>query len=116
MPWSLARQREETRLKLKGKNVITIRNEQPSDETQIYEVNYQAFERKQEAEVVDALRTSCPEGVSLVAEEDGKIIGHILFTPTTIENEERRIIGTGLAQLAVLPGYQRRGIGSALVR
>jgi putative acetyltransferase len=101
---------------LKGKNVITIRNEQPGDEAQIYEVNYQAFERKQEAEVVDALRTSCPEGVSLVAEEDGKLVGHILFTPTVIESEGRSIMGTGLAPMAVLPRYQRRGIGSALVR
>ena len=96
--------------------MITIRNEQPGDEAQIYQVNYQAFERKQEAEVVDALRTSCPEGVSLVAEEDGKLVGHILFTPTIIESEGRSIIGTGLAPMAVLPQYQRRGIGAALVR
>ena len=96
--------------------MITIRNEQPGDEAQIYQVNYQAFERKQEAEVVNALRTSCPEGVSLVAEEDGKLVGHILFTPTIIESEGKSIVGTGLAPVAVLPKYQGKGIGSALVR
>lgn len=94
----------------------TVRRERRGDEAQIYEVNYQAFGRKEEAEVVDALRQSCPEGVSLVAEEDGKIVGHILFTPTFIEHEGEILLGTGLAPLAVLPEYQRKGIGSTLVR
>ena len=96
--------------------MITIRKERPGDEAQIYEVNFQAFKRKQEAEVVDTLRKFCPEGVSLVAEEDGKLMGHILFTSTIIESEGKNVIGTGLAPMAVLPDYQRRGIGSALVR
>ncbi len=96
--------------------MLTIRRERPGDETHIHEVNYRAFERKEEAEVVDVLRNSCPEGVSLVAEEDGKIVGHILFTPATIEGEGKSIVGTGLGPVAVLPECQRRGIGSALIR
>jgi putative acetyltransferase len=96
--------------------MTTIRRERPGDERQIYEVNYRAFERKAEAEVVDALRTACPEGISFVAEEDGKLVGHILFTPAVIESEDKHVMGAGLAPLAVLPEYQRKGIGSALVK
>jgi len=51
-----------------------------------------------------------------VAEEDGRIVGHVLFTPTIIEGEGKSLVGTGLAPLAVLPQYQGKGIGSALVR
>ena len=96
--------------------MTTVRRERPEDKAQIYEVNYQAFGRKEEAEVVDLLRNSCPEGVSLVAEEEGRIVGHILFTPTIIEDEGTSLVGTGLAPLAVLPQRQGKGIGSALVR
>lgn len=95
---------------------ITVRNERAGDEPLVYEVNCRAFERKEEAEVVEALRRSCPEGVSLVAEVDGTLVGHILFTPATIEGEGTRVVGAGLAPLAVLPASQGRGIGSALVR
>jgi len=96
--------------------MTTIRRERKGDEAQIYEVNYQAFGRKEEAEAVNVLRVSCPEGVSLVAEEQGRVVGHILFTPTFIEDEGESLVGTGLAPMAVLPQYQGKGIGSALVR
>lgn len=94
---------------------MKIRREQSGDEQQVYEVNLLAFERKEEAEVVDTLRKTCPDGVSLVAEDDGRIVGHILFTPTIIEGKSSQLIGTGLAPMAVLPAYQRKGIGSALI-
>jgi len=93
----------------------TIRREQPGDEAQIYDVNLRAFGRKAEPEVVDMLRISCPEGVSLVAEAGGKIVGHILFTPAVIEGDGCCVTGTGLAPLAIVPEYQRHGVGSALV-
>jgi len=51
-----------------------------------------------------------------VAEEEGRVVGHILFTPTIIEDEGTSLVGTGLAPLAVLPRRQGKGIGSALVR
>jgi len=96
--------------------MTTVRRERQGDEAQIYEVNYQAFGRREEAELVNTLRVSCPEGVSLVAEEGGTIVGHILFTPTTIEDRGQGLAGTGLGPLAVLPQHHGKGIGSALVR
>jgi putative acetyltransferase len=60
------------------------------------------------------LRQACAESLSLVA-ADVAVVGHILFTPVTIENEGQRIVGMGLAPMAVLPEHQRHGIGSQLV-
>ena len=96
--------------------MIAIRNEHRGDEAQIYEVNLQAFGRKEEAEIVNVLRDSCPESVSLVAEVDQQIVGHALFTPAIIEDGEMRVAGASLGPLAVLREYQKTGIGSALVR
>ena len=96
--------------------MAAIGRERLGDEKQIHEVNARAFGREVEANIVDQLRQNCSEALSLVAEEDGKIIGHILFTPAIIETEGEPIVGTHLAPLAVLPEYQRRGIGSALVK
>jgi putative acetyltransferase len=96
--------------------MIVIRKERAGDESAIHEVNFRAFERREEAEVVDTLRKTCPEGLSLVAEEDGRIVGHILFTPAVIEAKERNVNGMGLAPMAILPEQQKKGVGSSLVR
>jgi putative acetyltransferase len=98
--------------------VITIRAEQPADMPQVRIVNEQAFGQPAEADVVDRLRHAVAraETVSLVAEDDEVIVGHILFTPAIIENTGRRVVGMGLAPLAVLPDRQGQAIGSALVR
>ena len=96
--------------------MIKIRKEQTGDEEQIRIVNAQAFGRMAEAKVADALRKACPEGVSVVAVCGDKIVGHILFTPVTVESKETEIRGMGLAPLAVLPEYQRQGIGSKLIQ
>ncbi len=96
--------------------MIAIRNEQRGDEVQIYEVNRQAFGRKEEAEIVNVLREAYPERISLVAELDKRIVGHALFTPASIEDGETKVIGATLGPLAVLPEYQKTGIGSALMR
>jgi putative acetyltransferase len=95
--------------------MVTIRPEQIGDADQIRLVNTRAFGQAAEANVVDTLRQTCPEGLSLVALWLGQIVGHILFTPTILETEESRIGGVGLAPLAVLPEFQGRGIGSKLV-
>jgi putative acetyltransferase len=96
--------------------MITIRKEQDGDEEQIRLVNTRAFGENVEAGIVDTLRRTCPEGFSLVALHDGKIAGHILFTPTAIVSGEKNLHGMGLAPMSVLPELQRQGIGSALVR
>jgi putative acetyltransferase len=96
--------------------VIVIRREQPGDEESVRLVNLRAFGQPAEAQIVDALRKTCPEEVAFVAEDNGRIVGHILFTPASIDAQEGEIRGMGLAPMAVLPEYQRQGIGSLLVQ
>ena len=95
---------------------LIIREEQPGDEQPINAVNLAAFESAEEADIVDKLRDNCPDFLSFVAERDGKIVGHILFTPVQAQSESEVVTGMGLAPMAVLPEYQNRGVGSALVR
>jgi putative acetyltransferase len=95
---------------------IAIRRERPGDERAIYAVNLLAFGQEAEPKIVDALRINCPEGISLVAEREETILGHILFTPAYLEGEKEKTAGMGLAPMAVLPEFHGKGIGSALVR
>src|SRR6516165_6205139 len=88
--------------------MITIRLERPEDASQIRLVNELAFGETTEADLVERLRRGCTDSLSLVAEDDA-IVGHILFTPVVVESEERRILGMGLAPMAVLPDRQRQG-------
>lgn len=97
---------------------MTIRTERPTDCDAVYRVIQKAFETAErsdgnEQDLVNALRKSrafIPE-LSLVAEMDGKIVGHILFTELQIGAHT----ALALAPLSVLPQYQRQGIGTALV-
>jgi putative acetyltransferase len=93
-----------------------IRREQPQDISKIREVNKRAFGQEQEALIVDKLRKNCNSTLSLVAIADDQVVGHILFSPAVIEGENERLLGSGLAPVAVLPEYQRKGIGSELVQ
>jgi putative acetyltransferase len=93
-----------------------IRQEQPEDITAIRMINELAFGRPEEADIVDKLRENCSDTLSLVAVQEGQIIGHIFFSPVVIENDEKEIHGMGLAPIAVIPDYQRKGVGSMLVK
>jgi putative acetyltransferase len=96
--------------------MIGIRPEQADDVVAIRVVNERAFGQPEEANVVERIRVNCSDILSLVALGDGRVVGHILFSPATIEADGELIEGMGLAPMAVLPEYQRQGIGSALVR
>ena len=100
----------------KFREVLEIRPEQPSDIPAIREVNRRAFGQADEAALVDALRDGGFCVASLVAEDAGRIIGHILFSHLPIAAGGRVIEAAALAPMAVLPERQREGIGSALVR
>jgi putative acetyltransferase len=95
---------------------ITIRDETAGDLEAIYSVNEQAFETNAEAELVDLLRMRGKAVISLVAEVGGEIVGHILFSPVSIEPPVTNWKALGLAPVGVVPGYQRQGIGKALVK
>jgi len=94
--------------------VIRIRLEKPQDVPWVRAINEQAFEQPAEADIVDNLRLSCPDALSLVAVDEGDVVGHIFFTPATVESENGTIEGMGLAPMAVLPERRRQGIGAKL--
>ena len=96
---------------------ILVREEEEKDYKEIYEVNKLAFGQENESKLVDKIRKgeNFIPGLSLVAETDGKIAGHILFSMI-------KIIGSSvfetliLAPLAVIPAFQKKEIGSKLVK
>ncbi len=94
---------------------MVIRPEEQIDRGAVYAVNVSAFETPAEADLVDALREEARPVVSLVAEEDGEIVGHIMFSPVSLSGHPDLQM-MGLAPMAVVPQRQRRGVGSALVR
>lgn len=99
--------------------IFTIRPEIPSDYQGIREVNILAFNNQEnEAKLVELIRQSenfIPQ-LSLVAEtENQEMIGHILISTITLVTEHGKISTLGLSPMAVKPGYQNKGVGSALV-
>lgn len=96
-----------------------IHREEPRDHSDVAELNRRAFGLANEARLVEKVRASSgfDPNLSLVAVEDAEVVGHILFSPIRIEADDGGITpATALAPMAVSPGHQRRGIGSALVR
>ena len=94
---------------------MNIRPEESEDRKGIRHVNIKAFETDAEANIIDALRESGIPLISLVAEENGEIVGHILFSSVTLDGSKSNISIAGLAPMAVLPDWQNKGVGSKLV-
>ena len=98
---------------------IVIRNETDADVSAISEVTAAAFKTLEisnhtEQYVIAALRAAGALTLSLVAEVDGRVIGHIAFSPVTLSDGTRNWYGLG--PVSVLPTYQRQGVGKALIR
>lgn len=90
--------------------------EKKQDIPAIRRLNEIAFGQKTEARLVDDLRERGAIMLSLVAFDEERVVGHILFTPVTIEGQAAGIKAAGLGPMAVLPEHQNAGIGSRLVR
>lgn len=93
---------------------MRIRREEVQDVPRVRAVNLAAFGSATEADIVDLLRSNAHDVVSLVADEDGEIAGHIVFSPVHVVGAPD-LRAMALAPLAVIPQRQRIGIGSKLV-
>ncbi len=98
---------------------IVIRDETKADTAVITEVTIAAFKTMEisnhtEQFIIKALRSAGALALSLVAEVDGRVVGHIAFSPVTISDGSKNWYGLG--PVSVLPEYQRRGIGKALIQ
>lgn len=98
--------------------MISITSETAEDIAAIREVVTAAFGRPNEAELVEVIRNSpnfIPQ-LSLVAKQDGEVLGHILFSPVLIETRGGNVAAMALAPLCVSPTHQRQNIGTQLVQ
>jgi putative acetyltransferase len=98
---------------------VTIRLEASGDQPGIRAVELAAFAGPEEADIVDRIRREAPDGWhSLVAiDDEGGIVGHLLLSPCPVVDDDGRPVARVLAigPVAVQPGVQRRGVGSALM-
>jgi putative acetyltransferase len=97
---------------------IVVRDETKGDSAAITEVTAAAFESLEisghtEQFIIEALRSAGALTVSLVAEVNGRVVGHIAFSPVTVSDGSRNWYGLG--PVSVLPEHQRRGIGKTLI-
>lgn len=95
---------------------IVIREERGEDGTAVYEVEAAAFGQTAEAELVQKLHLAQVPLISLLTEVDGRVVGHILFSPMEIVGADGRLPALGLGPMAVLPAWQKQGIGGAMIK
>ena len=93
-----------------------IRPRRPADDAAIRLVNELAFKHAKHDGLIAALRRNGRVVAELVAEVDGEVVGHALFSPLTITSAGRSHEMIALGPIAVLPGHQGKGIGGELVR
>src|SRR5262249_2558665 len=91
--------------------MLEIREERPEDITAVRDVNNRAFGQPQKASIVDALRSNGASLLSLVAVVNGRVVGHVLYSPASIKT----VADATLGPMSVLPEHQRQGIGSSLI-
>jgi len=96
--------------------MLTIRFETNEDVESIRYINEQAFGQEDESKLIEKIRNRGVLAISLVAIQNDEIVGHIAFSPVVIESECPSLEAIALAPMAVLPKYQRKGIGSQMVR
>jgi putative acetyltransferase len=96
--------------------MIIILSERREHEQGVRTVEEQAFGRPSEADLVDRLRARGAVTLSLVAVDDGDVVGHVLFSPVTIGEGSDALLAQGLGPVAVIPNRQNEGIGSQLIR
>lgn len=95
---------------------MQIRSFTAGDADAVYEVHRRAFDgRTDESRIVQRLHDADKAVVSLVAVEDERIVGHVLFSPTRVENQGADVELVGLAPVGVLPENQNEGVGSSLI-
>jgi len=97
---------------------MIIREEKPSDISAIFHLTKAAFEHHPfgdhtEQFIIDALRTANALTLSLIAEDEGNIVGHVAFSPVSISGGSRDWYGLG--PISVLPKLQKQGIGTSLI-
>jgi putative acetyltransferase len=95
--------------------LVSIRHETASDREAVFRVESAAFGEETEARLVDQLRDNGHSLLSLVAEDQGEIVGHLMFSPMTIEGPAGSWDAVCLAPVAVAPSRQRTGIGGQLM-
>ncbi len=95
---------------------LQFRQETDDDREAIRRVIDQAFGQAAEAELVDALRNEGYARLSMVAQCEGQIVGHILFSDLPIHTADSIVPALALAPMAVTPSLQRQGVGSQLLR
>jgi putative acetyltransferase len=96
-------------------NGLTVRLAEARDRDVIRDVEARAFGGMGEATLVDNLVAADDAVLELVAERDGEVIGHILFSRVFVEAGGERFPGVALAPAAVLPEWQGKGVGRALI-
>lgn len=97
--------------------LVSIRQEVAEDIEAVFRVQAAAFSTEAEAQLVDRLRANGHASVSLVAVMNDAVVGHVLFSPVRVVDEQGMVVGAGLglAPVGVLPAFQNRGIGKRLI-
>lgn len=93
-----------------------VRPEEAGDRAAVRRVNEAAFGGSEEADLVDRLRADGLVLLSLVAEADAEVVGHIMFSRMAVDTAAGELPAVALAPMAVAPAWQRRGVGGQLVR